>query len=84
MDVGWGFSSPLIFRSAFASAAAISPIHLHQQFLSFRFFSFLFFSFFFLSFLFFSFLFFSLLHPQGCDWCACLPQLLVSATDSIT
>jgi len=62
MDVGWGFSSPLIFRSAFASAAAISPIHLHQQFLSFLFFSFLFFSFLFFSFPFLSFLFFSFLY----------------------
>jgi len=31
MEVGWGFSSPLIFLSAFASAAAISPLHLNQQ-----------------------------------------------------
>jgi len=54
MDVGWGFSSPLIFLSAFASAAAISPLHLRQQFLSFRFFSFLSFSLLFFSVLFFS------------------------------
>ena len=31
MEVGWGRSSPLIFLSALASAAANSPVHLKAE-----------------------------------------------------